>query len=908
MINKCKQLSCKITFLEKEIENIINPNKENNSSNSFNDSEEAQKEIKKKIFKKKICKNRSKKENFIRCTSEETNPCENFLTFPFQTFGPESDSSNVSPCTDPDNALSKNSDVNRIQPPTQLNRFTKTSTVLRYSPADTVQFIKMTQPVSHNNQLSPKTSIAKTTEFYPKTFIWPSNHNSKLKCSKYDMMLSLPDCFFKANTIWKTPDSVASMSPDASEIYFQRIANDNKNLEGDKKIFDHCIIDSLRNEIEKVRLKLFDIGKPPDSIDENQNISSNAKEIVPIDKNDSAKTIYEQLQEVQIKNEQLEKEISEHKKNQANSMSNILEANSVLNEYEKKVNSLQEEALKSSKTMAASKEKFINILKTRNSQMKNLVHINNELKSAVDINDKQFKSLKSSYKLLKSRLKECTEEKNEAKTENENLHNNIKKIEEELKCAYKESKKLKEENLKFQKELGDVKLDMNEKFAAKLSKQKEVFEKKMSKIKENEKKLKDEILELSQKLDEKEEALKKIQTDSKNENMTLHLKYKKLSNQFDALVRKFKEYEYFDEIKCNCIEQELKGFSMKMQEKEGIIIRERNELRTLVEELAHVIKQNKQSLNELNRLNSDQDAVIQELNSIINQKNVQLENYETEIKKIREESKKLQNEMKSLKHSSESNIEADLTKDLQQEIHLLKNQIKYEKDSALLKEKVIENQEETIQNLKQQIAEKSGEIQVALNDWKLTKVEAEKTNEELNKIKLELMDERREKNEALDQLKEIHKHKEYLVSQVNKLEETVKSHCLNENSTGLENKITVDVLEHELKKQRKEWEIQKKILQSDKEKAIHAAKFASQKLLDTVNDFQKQIAAQKIAQIKLTHMLREKENQLEKLNLKVKGHVFSGGEDNHSKNAGSKHQLANQRQIISKSRDRKSVV
>lgn len=80
---------------------------------------------------------------------------------------------------------------------------------------------------------------------------------------------------------------------------------------------------------------------------------------------------------------------------------------------------------------------------------------------------------------------------------------------------------------------------------------------------------------------------------------------------------------------------------------------------------------------------------------------------------------------------------------------------------------------------------------------------------------------------------------------------------------------TIEKLEKQIQDQKEDWEVQRKVLQKDKEKALHAAKFASQKLLDTVNDFQKQMSQQKVAQTKLAMLLHGKEQQLESLTKKV---------------------------------------
>lgn len=56
----------------------------------------------------------------------------------------------------------------------------------------------------------------------------------------------------------------------------------------------------------------------------------------------------------------------------------------------------------------------------------------------------------------------------------------------------------------------------------------------------------------------------------------------------------------------------------------------------------------------------------------------------------------------------------------------------------------------------------------------------------------------------------------------------------------------------------------------EKQKAVCAARFATQKLLDTVADFQRQVDAQKKVQLLLTKMLHEKDDQLRRVKSKVR--------------------------------------
>ncbi|KAG5868108.1 hypothetical protein JTB14_034638 [Gonioctena quinquepunctata] len=88
-------------------------------------------------------------------------------------------------------------------------------------------------------------------------------------------------------------------------------------------------------------------------------------------------------------------------------------------------------------------------------------------------------------------------------------------------------------------------------------------------------------------------------------------------------------------------------------------------------------------------------------------------------------------------------------------------------------------------------------------------------------------------------------------------------------------------LQKQVAAQRRRWEQERAILADEKDKAVKAAKFATQKLIDTVADFQKQVDAQKKVQVMLTKMLHDKEEELQAIHRKMSSINFiaNGAED-----------------------------
>lgn len=72
----------------------------------------------------------------------------------------------------------------------------------------------------------------------------------------------------------------------------------------------------------------------------------------------------------------------------------------------------------------------------------------------------------------------------------------------------------------------------------------------------------------------------------------------------------------------------------------------------------------------------------------------------------------------------------------------------------------------------------------------------------------------------------------------------------------------IENLQIKLKEQETEWLNNSQMLLYEKEKAVQTAKFATQKLVDTVDDFQKQVDAHQHIQKLLTTLLHEKDEQI----------------------------------------------
>lgn len=102
-----------------------------------------------------------------------------------------------------------------------------------------------------------------------------------------------------------------------------------------------------------------------------------------------------------------------------------------------------------------------------------------------------------------------------------------------------------------------------------------------------------------------------------------------------------------------------------------------------------------------------------------------------------------------------------------------------------------------------------------------------------------------------------------LERQVEEVEKTLQQLCRRCCAGDMEKRhLLITYLEQQVALQQKEWELQKQVMCKEKCRALHAAHFATQKLLETVDDFQNQVETQKRVQRMLAGMLQEKEEKL----------------------------------------------
>ncbi|KAL1489331.1 hypothetical protein ABEB36_014248 [Hypothenemus hampei] len=540
-------------------------------------------------------------------------------------------------------------------------------------------------------------------------------------------------------------------------------------------------------------------------------------------------------------NKRLKRELKSKKKLLEKSRTEMAKAKDILSDYEKKVGLLHVQALKSSKAMKKSKETFCQCLKDRDEKIKALKETQESLdktlkKSSKILNEKDLEimGLKESVSCLKKTLDGSSFKCSTLIQSNQELVQSIDVLKGQLQVsssALNDQKNLIES---LEQKICDLNC-MCKKTACKSRKQKSDFD---SLIKNHE----EEKFRLNQELDN-------------------------LSMKMSETERQLRVYETYPD-KYKRLEQECKEAHDQLRNTQESFLKEKQEMEKLISELTNVVKQNKGTLQEMSELNRQQEITIQSQSKALLKKEEQFKLIEKESEDFKMRNAKLEQEVEDLRRSLSEPCNKEACLCISKELDRIKNALNVEKDTQLIKEKIIQDQSQTIIDLQREVKEKISELNKAQNDTRYLEEEIEKINEKLIIKHKELDVEIDEKEGLMDKLRELECQRNQLVEDISDFEQML--HKVQRTCGDNEKqKMVLKNLEDQIVKQRQEWDEQKKNMGKEKQKAICAAKFATQKLLDTVADFQRQVDAQKKVQLLLTKMLHEKDEQLRRVKSKI---------------------------------------
>ncbi|KAJ8932723.1 hypothetical protein NQ314_014418 [Rhamnusium bicolor] len=579
------------------------------------------------------------------------------------------------------------------------------------------------------------------------------------------------------------------------------------------------VVTELKDEIEKVKSQLRHIN-----LCKNERLKNASP-----DKSDPLKLI----SQLKTENKQLKKELIQKRKMQQASMKNVEKAKDIMNDYEKKVGLLHEQAIKSSKVMKQSKERFCKCLQEKDQLVKELQRNNESLQFDLREQEVKYEQIMKLHENLQESFNETNGKCIVLSGNNEKFVQCIELLEQQLQCAVCECEQYKEDVRRLEQEISDIKCNTCQKLELKLKKQKEKYENRLKQNEENENILKGQISELSRKI--------------------MDLETEKLS---------------IDTLQCKQLEDKCKRQCETTLQKEKRYEKERDEMRQLVDELTNVVKQNKVTLLQLSNINKQQEVLLESQCSLLSEKEEKIKMGESTIEMMEIKSSELEREVEELRKILSGPCTKSTCCSLSKELEEIKTALSQERDNQLMKQKVIEDQSQTIYCLQYQIKEKMSELSKAREETSIAEEEMSRINNDLVRKHKDLERELDEKEQLLEKMKKLEYQKTLLSNEMEELERLLQRYCDSQQYDEQQQDALYN-LQKQVELQRREWEAQKENLAIEKEKAVCAAKFATQKLLETVSDFQKQVETQKKVQTMLTKMLHNKEEELKIIKSKM---------------------------------------
>lgn len=150
------------------------------------------------------------------------------------------------------------------------------------------------------------------------------------------------------------------------------------------------------------------------------------------------------ISQLKTENKYLKKELELNKRNQYVTIKDIEKAKDIMNDYEKKVLLLHEQAIKSSKLMKQSKEKFCKCLKEKESLIKELQKNNKELCSCIKDKDTKYIELNKAYEDLQDLYHKNNQKCETLEVNNEEFCQCIEILENQLQSSTFESEQFKD--------------------------------------------------------------------------------------------------------------------------------------------------------------------------------------------------------------------------------------------------------------------------------------------------------------------------------------------------------------------------------------------------------------------------------------------------------------------------------
>ncbi|XP_040521091.1 leucine-rich repeat and coiled-coil domain-containing protein 1 isoform X4 [Gallus gallus] len=268
------------------------------------------------------------------------------------------------------------------------------------------------------------------------------------------------------------------------------------------------------------------------------------------------------------------------------------------------------------------------------------------------------------------------------------------------------------------------------------------------------------------------------------------------------------------------------------------------------EELETVIEQNKEKAGQVELLKKENGKLISQLTA-----------QESVIDGLRMERKIWGQELAQQgAHLSQDRgkLEAKIEV-LTNEVEILKKQREQDGDAIRIKNKIVDDQTETIRRLKEGLQEKDKQIRKQHEENKLFQVQLDEKATEFE----ELMEKLERQNERKEQLKQRLEEKEVELSDIRRAHSALKKKWQGKDEL-------LSQLEVQVKQMKEGFDMKEKKLIEERNKSLQAQRIATEKLREMDDAFRKQLESVLAAhEAEIVQLANEKEKQVEAANEKV---------------------------------------
>ncbi|XP_037985157.1 leucine-rich repeat and coiled-coil domain-containing protein 1 isoform X3 [Motacilla alba alba] len=359
-------------------------------------------------------------------------------------------------------------------------------------------------------------------------------------------------------------------------------------------------------------------------------------------------------------------------------------------------------------------------------------------------------------------------------------------------------------------------------------------------------------------------------------------KYRELEDEFRLALtieaKRFKEVEQgFEKASADLVEHKQALFELEQREKD---------MASLIQDLTNLVEEQKTKISELTKSNEEATANLKcrtgKLETVIEedkQKAVQVELLKKENVKLISQLTAQESVIDGLKMERKiwgqelAEQGAHLAQDrgkleakievLTNEIDMLKKQKEQDSDTIKIKNKIVDDQTETIRRLKEGLQEKDKQIKKHYEEnreaQKLLQIQLDEKAAECEK----LMKKIERQNERKEELKQLLEEKEVELDDIKNAHSALKKRWQGKGEL-------LSQLEVQVKQMKENFDFKEKKLIEERNKSLQTQRIAVEKLHKMDNAFRKKLESVLAAhQEELLHLENEKEKQIEAANEKV---------------------------------------